>query len=279
MLPGFLLSFREGLEAALIIGIVLSALNKMNHQKLNSAVWIGISSAIGVCVLVALGLNWLSVEFEGRGEQLFEGITMILAASVITWIVFWMRNQSLAVKQKIEFSLNNISEGKGRRALFLLAFFAVIREGIELILFLLAIRLNTNPFQVMLGASLGLISAVLIGWLVFNSTRNLSLERFFRSTNILLAFFSAGLVSQGIHEFNELGWIPVIVENIWDLNAFIPDQSIVGQFLKALFGYTSSPSPSQTIGYIGYFCVLAWILTRKSQRMPLLEPMIKKLEQ
>lgn len=279
MLPGFLLSFREGLEAALIIGIVLSALNKMNHQKLNSAVWIGISSAIGVCVLVALGLNWLSVEFEGRGEQLFEGITMILAASVITWIVFWMRNQSLAVKQKIEFSLNNISEGKGRRALFLLAFFAVIREGIELILFLLAIRLNTNPFQVMLGASLGLISAVLIGWLVFNSTRNLSLERFFRSTNILLAFFAAGLVSQGIHEFNELGWIPVIVENIWDLNAFIPDQSIVGQFLKALFGYTSSPSLSQTIGYIGYFCVLAWILTRKSQRMPLLEPMIKKLEQ
>ena len=267
MLPSYLLALREGLEAALIIGIVLSVLRKMDRQKLNSAVWIGVVSAIVISMTAALGLNWIGAEFEGNGEQLFEGITMFFAAGILTWMVFWMRNQSILMKQKIESSVRQATEGQGQKALFLLAFLAVVREGIELALFLLAIRLTTNPFQEFLGAGLGIFSAALIGWGVFTTTRKLSLTRFFQATNVLLALFAAGLVGLGIHEFNELSWIPAIVENVWNFNSLLPDQSTVGQLLKALVGYNSSPSLSQVIGYFGYFLILAllfWVRRQKS---------------
>jgi high-affinity iron transporter len=267
MLPSYLLALREGLEAALIIGIVLSVLRKMDRQKLNSAVWIGVVSAIVISMTAALGLNWIGAEFEGNGEQLFEGITMFFAAGILTWMVFWMRNQSILMKQKIESSVRQATEGQGQKALFLLAFLAVVREGIELALFLLAIRLTTNPIQQFLGAGLGIFSAALIGWGVFTTTRKLSLTRFFQATNVLLALFAAGLVGLGIHEFNELSWIPAIVENVWNLNSLLPDQSTIGQLLKALVGYTSSPSLTQVIGYFGYFLILAllfWVRRQKS---------------
>ncbi|PKN88137.1 MAG: iron permease [Chloroflexi bacterium HGW-Chloroflexi-8] len=267
MLPSYLLALREGLEAALIIGIVLSVLRKMDHQILNSAVWIGVINAIVISVLAALSLNWIGAEFEGRGEQLFEGITMFFAAGILTWMVFWMRNQSILMKQKIESSVRQATEVQRQKALFLLAFLAVVREGIELALFLLAIRGTTNPFQEYLGAGLGITSAALIGWAVFATTRKLSLTRFFQGTNVLLALFAAGLVGLGIHEFNELSWIPSIVENVWNFNSMLPDQSTVGQLLKALVGYNSSPSLSQVIGYFGYFLILAllfWVRRQKS---------------
>lgn len=256
MATSFLLSLREGLEAALIIGIVLGVLRKMDRRNLYSSVWLGALCAVLVSILAAIGLNWVGAEFEGQGEQLFEGITMLLAAGVLTWMVFWMRKQSKTLKQDIEVGVREAAQGSGQRALFFLAFLAVVREGIELALFLLAARLASNPMQEFVGAVLGISSAALLGWIIFASSRRLSLTKFFQSTNVLLALFGAGLVGLGIHEFNELGWIPAIVEHVWNLNALIPDESTVGQLLKALVGYNSSPSLSQVIAYAGYFAVL-----------------------
>lgn len=153
-----------------------------------------------------------------------------------------------------------------------MAFLAVIREGIELGLFLLAIRLTTNPFQEFLGAGLGVFSAALIGWVAFTTTRKLSLTQFFQSTNVLLALFAAGLVGLGIHEFNELGWIPMIIEHVWNLGSILPDQSTLGQLLKALVGYNSDPSLSQVIGYFVYFGVLAGIFWIKRQNLSVQGP-------
>ena len=265
MATSFLLSLREGLEAALIIGIVLGVLRKIERQNLNSTVWLGALCAVLVCILAAIGLNWVGAEFEGQGEQLFEGITMLLAASVLTWMVFWMRKQSNTLKQEIEVDVRGAAQGSGQRALFFLAFLAVVREGIELSLFLLAARLASNPTQEFVGAALGISSAALLGWVIFASSRRLSLTKFFQSTNVLLALFGAGLVGLGIHEFNELGWIPAIVDHVWNLSALIPDESTVGHLLKALVGYNSSPSLSQVIAYMGYFAVLSGLLWTKRQ--------------
>jgi high-affinity iron transporter len=275
MATSILLSLREGLEAALIIGIVLSILRKMGRETLNSTVWIGVVSAVLVSLLTAVVLNWIGAEFEGQGEQMFEGFTMLLAAGVLTWMVFWMRKQSTSLKQKIETGVRQAAGGQGQRALFLLAFLAVVREGIELALFLLAARLTSDPLQEFLGAGLGLALAALIGWSVFATSRKLSLSRFFQSTNILLALFAAGLVGLGIHEFNELGWIPAIIDPIWNLNGLIPDASTLGQLLKALVGYSSSPSLSQVIAYLGYFGLLGGILIAKRQT-PLAHESVKK---
>lgn len=271
MATSFVLSLREGLEAALIIGIVLGVLRKMERQNLNTSVWLGAISATMVSVLVAIGLNWIGAEFEGQGEQLFEGLTMLLAAGVLTWMVFWMRKQSKTMKQEIEAGVHTATISNGQRALFFLAFLAVVREGIELALFLLAARLASNPYQEFLGAALGISVAVLLGWVIFATSRRLSLSKFFQSTNVLLALFAAGLVGLGIHEFNELGWIPAIIEHVWDLTPFLADGSTLGQLLKALVGYNSSPSLSQVIGYLGYFGLLIAILWKKHQAFGSLE--------
>lgn len=275
MLPSFVLALREGLEAALIMGIVLSVLRTMERQNLNSTVWIGAFSAGVVSILAAIGLNWIGAEFKGQGEQLFEGITMLLAAGVLTWMVFWMRKQFKTIKQEIELGVRQATQGQGQRALFFLAFLPVVREGIELALFLLAARLTSSPFQEFLGAGLGLTSAALIGWVVFATSRRLSLSRFFQSTNVILALFAAGLVGLGIHEFNELGWIPAIIEHVWNLNAFLPEESTLGQLLKALIGYNSSPSLSQVIAYLGYFGVLGGIYWARRQTALVQEPVKK----
>lgn len=281
MLPGYLLALREGLEAALVIGIVFSVLAKINQRQLGRAVWFGIIGGIVVSLITALILNRIGMEFEGKGEEIFEATAMLLAASILTWMVFWMRKQSNELKNQIELkvkqSVEYKNEQKGKGAIFLLAFLAVVREGIELALFLLAIRLETEPLQVTLGVVLGIASAVLIGVVVFTSSKKLSLTRFFQATNFLLALFAAGLVGLGIHELNELGWIPSVIEHVWNLNGFLPDQSTLGQLLKAIVGYKSSPSLTMVIGYFGYFLVLAFIIwLRAKEPKPIIETPLSK---
>jgi high-affinity iron transporter len=263
MLPSFILALREGLEAALIIGIVLGSLQKMDRQDLNLIVWIGTASALAISFLTALVLNLIGTEFEGLGEMMFEGFTMLFAAGLLSWMIFWMQRQAHSMKARIESDVQKAAVGKGQKTIFLLAFLAVVREGVELALFLLAARLASNPGQELLGALLGLCSAALLGWILFASTRQVSLTRFFQSTNVLLIVFAAGLIGLGVHEFNEMGWIPTIIDHVWNLNAVLSDESILGQVLKALVGYNSSPSLSQLIAYLGYFTILGTFLWKE----------------
>ena len=145
MLASFLLSLREGLEAALIIGIVLGVLVKLKRTDLNGVVWRGVGLAALLSLLAAIALNLLGMEFEGKGEEIFEGIAMLLAAGVLTWMILWMKNHGGTLKSEIEEQTNQAALGKGQKALFALAFLAVFREGIELALFLLAARLTSSP--------------------------------------------------------------------------------------------------------------------------------------
>lgn len=260
MLPSFILALREGLEDALIIGMVLGVLRKMARRDLNRMIWLGAASALLVSFIAALGLNWAGAAFDGRGEQLFEGFTMLLAASVLTWMIFWLQRQTGSMRERIEAGVQRAAQGQNRQALYLLAFLAVVREGLELVLYLLAVRLTSNPLDELLGAIAGIGAAALLGWGVFASTRRLSITRFFQVTNTFLALFAAGMVGLGTGEFIELGWVPAGIAHVWDLNAVLPDGSTAGLVLKTLVGYTSSPALSQVIAYLGYFGVLGWIL-------------------
>ena len=269
MLPSFILALREGLEAALVIGIVLGVLRKTNHPEMNLTVWIGVISGGLISFLVALGLYWVGSEFQGQGEQLFEGFTMLLAAAVLTWLIIWMQNQNSAIQKNIEDGIQQSTSSQGgQRALFLLAFLAVIREGVELSIFLLAAQLASSPLQELLGACLGISLAAFLGWTIFNTSRRLSLKRFFMATNILLTLFAAGMVGLSIREFNELGIVPVLVEHAWNLGALLPDESTLGQLLKALLGYDSSPSLAQVFAYLGYFALLVVLFLIKRKKRP-----------
>jgi high-affinity iron transporter len=269
MLASFLLSLREGLEAALIIGIVLGVLVKLKRTDLNAVVWRGVGLAALLSLLAAIALNLLGMEFEGKGEEIFEGVAMLLAAGVLTWMIVWMKNHGRTLKSEIEEQTNQAALGKGQKALFALAFLAVFREGIELALFLLAARLTSSPLQTVSGALLGLIGAGILGWILFTSTMRLSLRNFFGATNILLIIFAAGLVGLGVHEFNEAGVIPSVIEHVWDFNGILSDKSEMGLLLKALVGYNGNPSLTEVGAYISYLGALVVIVLTQKKQSPM----------
>jgi len=257
MIPSFLLSLREGIEAALIIGIVLGALRKIKRSELSPQVWYGTFSAVGVSLTMGIFLTMLGLQLEGKAEEIFEGFAMILAAGVLTWMIFWMQNQARHIKGKLETGVRQTALQTGKRGLFALAFLAVLREGIELALFLTAAVFTSSPQQTVMGGLLGLGSAAILGWLLFASIIQLNLRRFFQVTGILLLLFAAGLVAHGVHEFNEVGWIPGVVEHIWNTNPILHEDSTLGLMLKALFGYNGNPSLTEVVAYLAYISALA----------------------
>jgi high-affinity iron transporter len=256
MLPSYLLSLREGIEAALIIGIVLGALRQMRRMDLSSAVWIGVISASALSVLAGVLLTTLGLGFEGQAEQIFEGITMLLAAAVLTWMIFWMSRQARNIKGELESGVHKAAFEGGKRGLFALAFLAVLREGIELALFLVASVFASDVQGTLIGAFLGLGTAILLGWSLFATTARLDLRRFFQVTGFLLILFAAGLVAHGVHEFNEAGLIPSVIEHVWDVNPILDENSTLGSMFKALFGYNGNPSLTEVLAYFAYFVAI-----------------------
>jgi high-affinity iron transporter len=271
MLPSYLLSLREGLEAALIIGIVLGALQKIRRTDLAPALWLGTLSAVGVSVLAAVLLTMLGMSFEGKAEQIYEGITMLFAAGILTWMIFWMNSQAKNIKSELEEGVSKAAVSTGRRAIFWLAFVAVVREGVELALFITAAffagsndNIMANTILTLTGVVLGLGTSILLGWSLLAATARLNLKRFFQVTGYLLILFAAGLVAHGIHEFNEAGWIPNIIEHVWNANSIVDETSVFGELLKTLFGYNGNPSLTEIIGYLAYLASVMFIFTRNT---------------
>ncbi len=265
MVASFLLSLREGLEAALVIGIVLGVLTKFNRPGLKKTVWYGAATAIMMSMLAGWLFNLLGVQFEGRGEAIFEGVVIILAAALLTWMIFWMQRSADTLKNDLEQKTRKVAGRQDNRALFGLAFLAVFREGIELALFLMAVQQTASPFSVLMGALLGLLAAVLLGWGLFSSTRRLNLQSFFRVTNLLLILFAAGMVAYGVHELNEAGIIPALIEHVWNINHLLDEKSTMGLLLKALFGYNGNPSLTEVLAYLLYLSgISTYVFKRQS---------------
>jgi high-affinity iron transporter len=261
-----LLSFREGLEAALILGIVLGVVRRVGRPDQARTVWLGAGLAALVSVAAGLGLQALGVAFEGAAEEIFEGAAMLLAAAVLTWMIFWMARQGREMQAQVEEDVRRATLTGGRWALFSVAFLAVLREGIELALFLTAAAFATSAMATLVGGIVGLAAAAVAGWLLFATTRRLDIQAFFRVTSVLLIFFAAGLVAHGVHEFNEVGWIPPVVEHVWDVNHILDESSGLGQILQALFGYNGNPSLTEVVAYIGYWVVVSLALWWGSQQ-------------
>jgi high-affinity iron transporter len=259
MITSLVLSLREGLEAALIIGIVLGALRRTGRVDLNRSLWAGVVSASVVSLLTALLLRAVNQELKGTAEQLFEGVTFLLAASVLTWMIFWMRRQSGNIKSDLEGKVSRASLGQGGGALYFLAFIAVLREGIELALYLTASSLTTSTIQTVLGTTIGLFGAGLLGYLLYSTTLRLNLQRFFQVTSVILILFAAGLIAHSVAEFNEAGIIPAVISPIWNLNPLLNDQSIVGIIFSTLFGYHGNPSLTEAVSY-GIYILAAMLI-------------------
>ena len=271
---GFLIGLREGVEAALIVAIVLAYVVRTGNGRHIPKIWLG--SGVAVILSVALGLLIFNTvgSFEEPYEQVFEGLAMVLAAGVVTWMLFWMRRQAASVKGELQAAVDRaLSEGT-LFGLAILAFTAVIREGIETSLFLVgqAASAEAGAPSVLAGAVAGLAIAVLLGVGFYRGARLIDLRAFFRWTGIALIFIAAGLLSHAVHEFVEVGWIPFGTATAFDISAILPHQDIegapggivvvVGQLLRALFGYTSRPEVVTLAVWAAYIAIVLTLFLR-----------------
>lgn len=255
MFTMFLITFREGLEAALIVGIVLGVLTRFGWSHLKRYVWSGTLTALGLSVIAGIILALVGMEMEGRAEEIFEGVTMLVAAGLLTWMILWMRIHGKTFARALETKTEEAAR-VGSTALFALAFFAVLREGLETALFLIAISFQGSGISLILGGILGLVLAVLIGVLIFRASIRVPLRPLFNITGILLLLVAAGLVASGVHELQEAHLLPVLVETVWDTSAILSEKGVVGGFLKALFGYNADPSFLEVAVYFAYLVIV-----------------------
>jgi high-affinity iron transporter len=274
---GLLTGLREGVEAALIVSIILAYLAKTGNRRHFPKIFLGAGLAAALSVLMGTVL-WISVGgFEEPYEQIFEGLTMLLAAGVVTWMLFWMRRQASSVKGDLQAAVDRALDDGSATALAFLAFVAVIREGIETSLFLVGQMASAKEDAgwVIAGALVGLGIAVLIGVGFYQGSRRLNLATFFRWTGIALVFIAAGLLSHAVHEFIEVGIITVGTQTIFDLSAVLPHEGegvIVGSFLRAAFGYTSTPELTTFVVWLAYVVIVLTLYLRPIKRPPASEP-------
>jgi high-affinity iron transporter len=257
-----LVTTREGLEASLIVGIVLAYLAKTDNRQHFRTIWVGTAAAVLVSALTGAALFFTVGALEGRAEQIFEGVAMLSAVAVLTWMIFWMRKQAMGIKRELETRLQGAIAAGSAVGLASVVFFAVVREGWETALFLFAISESSTPLSTSVGAVIGLVVSISLGVALYMGSRRLNLRQFFTVTGILLIVFAAGLLAHGIHEFQEAGLLPMTVEHVWNTNGIVSDESTTGEFLKALFGYNGDPSLLEVGAWAAYVAVALWFFLR-----------------
>lgn len=271
---GLLTGLREGVEAALIVSIILAYLARTGNRRHFAKIWAGTFAAVAVSFAAGVALFVTIGGLQEPYEQIFEGLAMLLAAIVVTWMLFWMRRQAGSVKNELQAAVDRaLSEGTAV-GLAVLAFTAVIREGLETSLFLVgqATSVAAAAPSVLLGALVGLGIAALLGVGFYRGARLLNLRMFFRWTGIALVFIAAGLLSHAVHEFVEIGWITIGTQTLFDASATLPHEAvdggpgglvlIVGQLLRALFGYTSQPEAITFVVWITYVVTTLFLFLR-----------------
>ena len=269
---GLLTGLREGVEAALIVSIILAYLAKTGNQRHFGKIWLGAGLAVALSLVVGVLLFVTIGGFEEPAEQIFEGFAMLTAAAVVTWMLFWMRRTSANIKGTLQAGVDRALVEGGIFGLAILAFTAVIREGIETALFLMgqATAAGTQASSTLIGAIIGLTIAVAIGYGLYRGARVLNLRTFFSWTGIALIFIAAGLLSHGIHEFIEAGWITFGTSTAFDISAILPHEAepgngalgVIGSILRALVGYTSTPEWITFAVWLAYIVVVLYLYTR-----------------
>jgi high-affinity iron transporter len=261
-----LITLREGIEAALIITILLAYLRRLGRTDLQPLVWSGAAAAIGVSVIVAAVIFAAAAEFEGTGEQIFEGVVSLVAFGVLTWMIFWMRRQSASIKGDLQHRVDSALLGGGF-ALATLSFVVVVREGIETALFVFGADKATaggtgGTLGGIVGAIIGLLIAALLGWLLYRGSIHVNLRSFFRITGGLILIVAAGLLAFAVGEFQEAGVLPGWSSIAFDISHTLSDESGIGAVLRALVGYNAAPTVLQVASWIGAIVVSGVLFLR-----------------
>jgi len=254
MFVPFLIMLREGLEAALIVSLIASYLKRTQRGGLIGAMWVGVVAAAGLCLALGIFINETTGEFPQKEQELFEGLVAVVAVVILTWMVFWMRKVSRNVKVQLEQAIDSALQRKNNQgwALIAMVFFAVAREGLESVFFLLAAFQQDVGMMPPLGAMLGLATAVALGFLIYWGGIRLNLAAFFKWTGLFILFVAAGLSAGAIRAFHEAGLWNYLQQTAFDFSNTLSTHSLFGTLLEGLLGYQEAPSVSEVAVYFIY---------------------------
>jgi len=287
MVPIFL-AFREGLEAVLVIVIILLYLKNTNQRFYYKYVFLGSILAIFSSILFAIVFNALFGGFSGTAEQIFEGIAFIISGIFVVTLVLWMSKEGPKMKKHLEERVELSIESGRVFSIAILTYIIIIREGIELVLLLTGATSvgSLNQLDVIVGSLIGLGISIGLGLIIYYGVKNINLSKFFKITNVILILFVAGLITYGIHELIEAGLVNPIIQEVWNIKHILPEKfpdgnpatpewlEIIGSLLKALFGYNANPSLLELILYpsilisIGIISLKLW---KRTNNIVLLE--------
>lgn len=269
MLSNFLVGLREGLEAALIVGILIAYIVKVGNRKHLAAVWFGVSAALATSFATGGFLAFTSTELSERGEQVFAGTTSLVAVGLVTWMVFWMKGAARGLREELHGKVSTALT-TGPLTLALAAFFAVVREGLETAVFAYAnFRTATSNSAPALGLTLGLIASVTLGWLIYRRAITINLSKFFTITGVALVVIAAGVLAYGVHEFQELGWFPGEGMYAWNISSWMAPDSIAATLLQGTLGFRTAFSWVELLSWASFLVIVLPIYLRKgSKRSP-----------
>jgi high-affinity iron transporter len=262
-----LITLREGIEAALLVSILLAYLRQLGRADLRSAVWWGTGLAVALSVAAGAIIFSVAGEFEGTAEATFEGLVTLAAVGVLTWMIFWMRRQGSRIRSQLQERVDTALVAGGT-ALGSLAFFAVLREGIETALFLFGAdrATSTSDLAAIIGGLIGLVIATGLGVLLYRGAIKMNVRTFFKITGALILVVAAGLFAFSVHELQEAGYLPFLTSTAFDIDGALTDEGGVGALLRALVGYNADPSWLEVVAWIGYVLVTAFFYFRPTQQ-------------
>ncbi|HXB47058.1 MAG TPA: FTR1 family protein [Streptosporangiaceae bacterium] len=257
MLATLVIFLREGVEASMIVAILLAYLNRIGRRDHFRDVFLG----VGAALLLATAGGAVAYEtirsYDGsRVQTIFETVTYLVAAAVLTYMTFWMRKHARSLSKELRERAEAALDGRARWGLGLLAFQAVGREGLETVVFTLAIIFSTSTAGALTGALIGLAGALGIAFVIYRLGHKLNLSRFFTVIGVLLMVFAAGLLANSVENLQQLGWLPVLTAPMWHSAQLLSEDSAFGDVLHSFFGYSDAPTPLQLLIYLGYLVVV-----------------------
>jgi high-affinity iron transporter len=257
VLATLVIFLREGIEASMIVAILLAYLDRLGRREYFRDVFLG----VGAALLLATGggvAAYLTISsYDGsRAQTIFETATYILAAAVLTYMTFWMRNHARSISSELRSKADAAFDGKARWGLALLAFQAVGREGLETVVFTLAIIFSTSTAGALTGAVIGLAGSLVVAFFIYRLGHKLNMSKFFTVIGCLLMVFAAGLLADTVQNLQELGWLNVLGAPMWHTGQVLSEDSSFGDVLHSFFGYSDSPTPLQLLVYAAYLAVV-----------------------
>jgi high-affinity iron transporter len=265
LISNYLIGLREGLEAALVVSILLTYLVRTNRVNNIKYVWIGIYSAVAFSVAFAslLSFTSLNVIVTEEGQEIFAGIMSLIAVGFVTWMIIWMRNSGKKINAELEGKLETAVKA-GAFTVAVMAFAAVAREGLETALFFFsAAQAVGSTIEPLIGLALGITTSVVIGYLLYRRAVKINLRRFFNVTSYFLILVAAGVFSYGLHELEEAHVIPTSFGTAFDLSATISVDSWFGTLAKGIFNFNPQTSWLEAIGWTAYVVFAVWLYNRK----------------